>query len=226
MARILLHRTVCILKDTTSCEYWSSPMTTSSTSSTASVPVLIVGAGPAGLTTAIGLARQGVASLVVEKHPGTSIFPKASGISTRTMEIFRSWGLEPAIREHSLEMQPFMSVRPVLMGPQLEAAPLGFPTVEQAAAVSPSRPALSPQDRIEPILLDYARDLGVDIRFETELVSLEQDAGGVTAVVCSVDGTCTTVRAGYVVGADGTKSTVRDLLGIDAHGPTDLGDYV
>jgi 2-polyprenyl-6-methoxyphenol hydroxylase-like FAD-dependent oxidoreductase len=197
------------------------------TSSTITTPVLVVGAGPAGLATAIGLARHGVGSLVVERHPGTSIFPKASGISTRTMEILRSWGLEPTVREQSLEMQPFMSVRPVLMGPQVAMAPLGFPTVEQAGAVSPTRPALSPQDRIEPILLQGAIDLGVDVRFGTELVSLEQDGHGVTAVVRSVDdATCTTIRAGYVVGADGTKSTVRDLLGIEAHGPTDLGDYV
>ncbi|HEU5204501.1 MAG TPA: FAD-dependent monooxygenase [Candidatus Limnocylindrales bacterium] len=191
------------------------------------VPVLIVGAGPAGLATAIGLARHGVRSMLVERHPGTSIFPKASGISTRTMEIVRSWGLEAAAREHSLEMQPFMSVRPTLTAPQLGMAPLGFPTAEQAAAVSPTRPALIPQDRLEPVLLEHAIELGVDVRFSTELVSLEQDGDGATATIRPVDGgPSTTVRADYVVGADGTRSTVRGLLGIEAHGPTDLGDYV
>jgi 2-polyprenyl-6-methoxyphenol hydroxylase-like FAD-dependent oxidoreductase len=190
------------------------------------VPVLVVGAGPAGLTTAIGLARHGVSSIVVERHPGTSIFPKASGISTRTMEIFRSWGLEEAIREPGQDVQPLMSIRPTLTGPQLAAVQGGFPTDEQALSVSPTRMALVPQDRLEPVLLDHARELGVEVRFGTQLVSLEQDAIGVTAVVCSVaDGTCSTVRASYVVGADGTRSTVRDLLGIEAHGPTDLGDY-
>jgi putative polyketide hydroxylase len=191
------------------------------------VPVLIVGAGPAGLATAIGLARHGVRSMLIERHPGTSIFPKASGISTRTMEIVRSWGLESAAREHSLEMQPFMSVRPMLVGPQLGVAPLGFPTAEQAAAVSPTRPALIPQDRLEPVLRDHAIELGIDVRFSTELVSLEQDNEAVTAKVCAIDGgACTTIRADYVVGADGTRSTVRGLLGIEAHGPTDLGDYI
>lgn len=190
------------------------------------VPVLVVGAGPAGLASAIGLGRHGVSSLIVERHPGTSIFPKASGISTRTMEILRSWGLEEAIREHSQDVQPLMSIRPTLTGPQLAAVQAGFPMEEEALAVSPTRMALVPQDRLEPVLLDHARELGVGVRFGTELVSLEQDATGVTAVVCSVaDGTCSTVRASYVVGADGTRSTVRDLLGIEAHGPTDLGDY-
>jgi putative polyketide hydroxylase len=196
-------------------------------STTTTVPVLIVGAGPAGLTTAIGLGRQGVGSLLVERHPGTSIFPKASGISTRTMEILRSWGLESAVRANSQDVLPFMSIRETLTGPQLAVAPLGFPTDEQAGVVSPTRTALIPQDRLEPILLDEARSLpGVDVRFGTELVSLEQDATGVTAVLrCVADGSETTVHASYVVGADGTRSTVRELLGIATHGPSDLGDY-
>ena len=62
------------------------------------VPVLVIGAGPAGLVTAIGLARHGVRSLVVERHPSTSIFPRATGVSTRSMEIFRGWGLDDDIR--------------------------------------------------------------------------------------------------------------------------------
>jgi 2-polyprenyl-6-methoxyphenol hydroxylase-like FAD-dependent oxidoreductase len=190
------------------------------------VPVLVVGAGPAGLATAIGLGRHGVSSLIVERHPGTSIFPKASGISTRTMEIIRSWGLEQRIRERSHGVQPLMSVRPTLTSPQLAAVQLGFPTDEQALSVSPSHTALVPQDRLEPVLLDHARELGVDVWFGTELVSLDQDATGVTAIVRSVaDGTRSTVRASYVVGADGARSTVRDLLGIEVHGPSDLGDY-
>jgi putative polyketide hydroxylase len=61
-------------------------------------PVLIVGAGPAGLVAAITLARQGIASLLVERRPSTSPFPRATGISTRSMELFRSWGLEEEVR--------------------------------------------------------------------------------------------------------------------------------
>ena len=191
------------------------------------VPILVVGAGPAGLATAIGLARQGVASAIVERHRRTSVFPKASGISTRTMEIFRSWGLEGSMREHSQEVQQSMSVRSTLTGPQLALRQLGFPNDEQALAVSPTRTALIPQDRLEPVLLDHAISLGVDIRFGTELVSVQQDSTGVAAVVRSLsNGKRSTVRASYVVGADGSRSTVRDLLGIQAHGPDDLGDYV
>ena len=58
------------------------------------VPVLIVGGGPVGLTSALLLARQGIQTLLIERHPGTSIHPRARGINIRTMEIFRSVGLE------------------------------------------------------------------------------------------------------------------------------------
>ena len=63
------------------------------------VPILIIGAGPAGLCSSILLSRIGFRSLVVERHASTSIHPKATGISTRTMELFRSWGIEARIRE-------------------------------------------------------------------------------------------------------------------------------
>jgi 2-polyprenyl-6-methoxyphenol hydroxylase-like FAD-dependent oxidoreductase len=177
---------------------------------------------------AIELARNGVGSLVVEKHPGTSTFPKASGISTRSMELFRSWGLENAIRANSLEAEPFMSVRPTLREDRGIAAPLGFPTAAQALAVSPTRPAISPQDHVEPVLLAHARSFpGVDVRFGTELVEFDQDATGVTATICDrAAGRSSVVRARYLVGADGTRSAVRTALGIAAHGPDDLGEYM
>jgi 2-polyprenyl-6-methoxyphenol hydroxylase-like FAD-dependent oxidoreductase len=191
-------------------------------------PVLVVGAGPAGLAMAAGLARNGVGSLVIERHPTVSIFPKASGISTRTMEILRSWGLEDAVRAESLRALPMMSVGETLTGPSQAVAPLGFPTDEQALAVSPTRPAIAPQDRVEPILLDYARrQPGVDIRFGTELTGLEQDADGVTATIRDLEsGRDEIVRAAYLVGADGSRSSVRAMLGIEAYGPDDLGTYL
>ena len=55
------------------------------------VPVLIIGAGPAGLSSSILLSRAGIRSLTVERHASTSIHPKATGLSTRTLELFRAW---------------------------------------------------------------------------------------------------------------------------------------
>ena len=58
------------------------------------VPVLIVGGGPVGLTASLLLSRRGTASLLVERHPGTAVHPKARGINARTMEIFRQQDVE------------------------------------------------------------------------------------------------------------------------------------
>ena len=66
------------------------------------VPVLICGGGPVGLSAAILLARRGVYSLLVERHPSTTDHPKARGFFTRTMEILRPWGIEASLREQAL----------------------------------------------------------------------------------------------------------------------------
>src|SRR5258708_17752112 len=66
------------------------------------VPVLIVGGGPVGLTASLLLSKRGIRNLVVERHPGTAIHPKARGINARTMEIFRQQGVESGVREAGL----------------------------------------------------------------------------------------------------------------------------
>src|SRR5918999_3644604 len=81
------------------------------------VDVLVVGAGPAGLTAGIALARHGVDVLVVERHPGTSPFPKATGVSTRTMELLRSWGLEQRVRAGAMRVRPVVTMSDTLVGP-------------------------------------------------------------------------------------------------------------
>ena len=99
---------------------------------------------------------------------------------------------------------------------------------EVAAAVSPTTATVSPQDHLEPVLVDHYRSLGMgEIRFSTELVSFEQDADGVTARLRDrIGGEVATVRSRYLVGADGHRSTVRDALGIAMEGPDDLGQYL
>ncbi len=83
----------------------------------------------------------------------------------------------------------------------------------------------APQDHLEPVLLDHLRTFDcVEICFDTELVSLDQDTNGVTALVCR-DGAVEPVRARYVVGADGAHSAVRSSSGIAMAGPDDLGAY-
>src|SRR5262249_16418103 len=79
-----------------------------------SFPVLIVGAGPAGLSTAIALARRGVESLIVDRRLKRSTLPRATAVSTRSMELIRSWGLEKAIRAGGVDVEWLMSESPTL----------------------------------------------------------------------------------------------------------------
>ena len=192
------------------------------------VPVLVVGAGPAGLVTAIGLGRHGVRSLVIERHPTTSIFPRATGVSTRSMEIFRSFGIDDDVRRGGWRIVPRQATVQWLGDPEPVEGALGFPDPDQVAAVSPTTATVSPQDHLEPVLVEHYRALGMGgIRFSTELVSFEQDADGVTARVRDrVSGAVATVRSRYLVGADGHRSTVRDALGIAMEGPDDLGQFM
>lgn len=69
--------------------------------------VIIIGGGPVGLSVAICLARQGIASVLIEKHPTTTVHPKARGVNGRSMELFRSWGLEDQLKQYQIPIEAF-----------------------------------------------------------------------------------------------------------------------
>jgi 2-polyprenyl-6-methoxyphenol hydroxylase-like FAD-dependent oxidoreductase len=200
--------------------------TSDTTSGATRVAVLIVGAGPAGLVTGIGLARHGVRSILIERHPSTSIFPRATGVSVRSMEIFRGWGIDEAVRRGGWHVIPRMATVARFDDPAPAEGPLGFPSEAESLAVSPTTAAVSPQDHLEPVLLDHYHELGGEARFSTELVDLDQDGDGVRVTVRDLaSGAVSEIRCDYVVGADGHRSAIRARLGIAMHGPPDLGQY-
>jgi 2-polyprenyl-6-methoxyphenol hydroxylase-like FAD-dependent oxidoreductase len=184
-----------------------------------STPVLIVGGGLNGLTAALALADRGVSCLVVERHPGTSIQYKFRGISPRSMEIYRSLGIEAEIRARDLIDDTSAYVARAKNLADNNVSWQGVPWSD-TRDISPTTAATCDQDQLEPILRAHAERRGADVRFNTELLDFAQDAGGVTARVRDrstqqVD----TVRARYLIGADGTDSPVREALGIARHGP-------
>ncbi|MEV7713255.1 FAD-dependent monooxygenase [Streptomyces sp. NPDC088270] len=192
------------------------------------VPVLIVGGGPVGLTLSNLLSRYGVDHLLVEARPGTSRHPKARGVSARSMEIFRRCGLEDAVRGAALPAsQVFFYRGRDLVDPDFVRSGVAHDTSDGGGS-TPSPGVICSQDVLEPVLLGRARELAADrIRFGTRLLSCTQDEEGVRAVLEErADSERHTVRAEWLVGCDGAASTVRAGAGIGMDGPTGLGHFL
>ncbi|MBF8190902.1 FAD-dependent oxidoreductase [Nonomuraea sp. K274] len=187
-----------------------------------SVPVLIVGAGPVGLSTAVFLGRHGIRTLVVEKRGETSMLPRAPGLQARTMELFRAAGLGKEIRALEIgDSHPFFEggiLRVNTFSEIADAEVLEAPSLD-GVTISPERVMGCGQDRYEVVLAEKAREFGGDVRFATRLRSIEQDGDGVTAQLEDVaTGVVKTIRADYLVGADGASSSVRKALGVTRSG--------
>ncbi|ASO19695.1 tetracenomycin A2 monooxygenase-dioxygenase [Actinoalloteichus hoggarensis] len=186
------------------------------------IPVLIVGGGPVGLSSALFLGRHGIKTMLVEKRDGTSRLPRAPGLQARTMELFRAAGFHEAVR--ALEMgdsHPYFEGGIIQVNTFAEiddAVVLESPSLD-GPDISPERVMGCGQDRYERVLVDIAKDNGSDVRFNTSLQSFEQDAEGVTAIIEDLaTGTRTTVRADYLIGADGANSRTRTTLGVEREG--------
>lgn len=202
------------------------------------VPVVIVGGGPVGLTASILLSRLGVDHVLLERHPSTSVHPKAVGLNQRTIEIFRHMGLQDVIAEHGAPPRTVartawytsfggptplhgrrIAIRDAWGGGEYE---------QEYAAASPCGYTMLPQIRLEPLLrmaaLDHPRR--ADLRFGATVTDID-DPGGDTVRVGfrTADGTVGSVEAQYVIAADGGR-TVGALVGIGDTGPTDLLDMV
>ena len=185
------------------------------------VPVLVAGGGPTGLCAALLLARHGIESLTVERHPGTSIYPRSTGINVRSMEVLRSLGLEEAVRAASFEGMPGVARSSTLVDPDFEVSP-SFG--QQSGDMSPCEWTPCSQRELEPILAAaVAAEPCAELRFGAELVSFKQDRCGVVAEVLDrAKHEVSLVRCEYLIAADGARSQIRNRLGIAMHGPGDL----
>ncbi|MEU5098446.1 FAD-dependent monooxygenase [Streptomyces sp. NPDC020996] len=189
------------------------------------VGVLVVGGSLTGLSAALFLGMHGVPCLVVERRDGILAHPRLRGLLPRAMELYRQAGVEDEIVSRCPAGAPptdLVSVHARTLSEEHE--PLTEPEDGGADAeqVSPCGFVPIGQDELETVLAQQVRERGCDLRFGTQLTDLAQDCEGVTARLRGPGGTEETVKADYVVAADGASSSVRRRLGIRSSGPGTL----
>src|SRR5258707_4647553 len=194
--------------------------------------VLIVGAGPTGLTLAIDLGLRGVRAIVVEQKDAPQFLPKMERCNARTMEIYRRMGIVEEVRAAGLPARCPMDIFVVLSLIEPPLVHHAHPSVAEAKAqIAKSQDGGLPlepyqlisQYTLEPLLKRIAETLpSVTLRYGCELVSFEQVVNCVTARVKCSDGSSSALRAAYMVGCDGGGSLVRRQLGIKLSGEANI----
>ncbi|MFD8207956.1 FAD-dependent monooxygenase [Streptomyces sp. NPDC059695] len=171
--------------------------------------VLIVGAGPVGLSAAAELRRHGVHCRLVDRLPARLLYAKAVGIQPRTLELWDRMGLIRAVLEAAVPLRGQMTYDEGRESGRIELTlppevPYGF--------------AALPQYETERLLEEYVARLGTVIERGTELVSFTQDRDGVTARLRTASGADEELRVPYLIGCDGAHSVVRKTLGLSYEG--------
>ncbi|HTM24397.1 MAG TPA: FAD-dependent monooxygenase [Vicinamibacterales bacterium] len=194
--------------------------------------VLIVGAGPVGLTLAVDLGRRGVRCALVEQKAAPEFLPKMERCNARTMEIFRRMGVADRIRAAGLRADVAMDVFIVLAMNEPPLLRLPYPSVDEARAqiaacndgTLPREPyQLISQYTLEPLLKSEAeKQPSVSVRYGCAFESLAQQPDGVRVTLRKDSGDAAEIHARYVVGCDGGSSAVRRRLGIKLRGEGDL----
>jgi 2-polyprenyl-6-methoxyphenol hydroxylase-like FAD-dependent oxidoreductase len=176
--------------------------------------VLIVGAGPTGLTLALWLKRLGVALRIIDKTAEPGATSRALVVHARTLELARQVGLDEALTAQALE---FAAANLWVRGQNKARVAFG----DMGKGLSPYPHVLIlPQDEHERILIARLRDMGVEVERRTELVGFEDAGGRVLAHLRGAEGGEETCEAAYLAGCDGAHSMVRQTLGTGFPGGT------
>ncbi|KAG5792475.1 hypothetical protein H9Q69_008485 [Fusarium xylarioides] len=185
--------------------------------------VVIIGGSLVGLSTALFLSHLNVPTILIERHPGSSLHPRAIGYTARTIELFRTVGVESKLKGIQWSGgPPRRIVVESLAGKWTKEQgwtqkSKGGPPVS-FVEYSPTEGVAIAQDVIEPVLRDRARELGADLRLGFTVTSWSQDDEGVTVSATGSDGEEIHVKASYMIACDGNRSRIRESLGIQRHG--------
>lgn len=194
--------------------------------------VLIVGGGPAGLTSAAALADYGIDHVLLEKYEGTAHTPRAHIVSQRTVEIMRHLGCEQDLLDVATPQEMMRNNLWVtsLAGREiarLEAWGTQAHRFAEYSTSSPSPMVNCPQTSFEPMLVEVCRRKGADLRFGEQFLGYEHDGDRFVSTVRNRrTGDTTTVRSKYVIGADGARTSVLGLAGLTIDGPSGLSHAV
>jgi 2-polyprenyl-6-methoxyphenol hydroxylase-like FAD-dependent oxidoreductase len=197
--------------------------------------VIIVGAGPVGLTLAVDLGLRGVRCTLLEKKSEPQFLPKMERCNARSMEMFRRIGLADEIRTAGLTTDSVMDVYIILTMTEAPLLHLKYPSVDMARdqirGINDGSTPLEPyqlisQYTLEPVLKRVAERIpAVTVRYGTELMEFEEDGPSVIATIRSSDGKPEKISAAYLVGCDGGNSLVRKQLGIPLRGEANLAKF-
>jgi 2-polyprenyl-6-methoxyphenol hydroxylase-like FAD-dependent oxidoreductase len=195
-------------------------------SEVATVPALVVGAGPVGLTLCLELNRHGIETLLVERNPSTTRHPKMDITNDRSMELFRQLGVADQLRKAGIAAHRRTKVTWATSGLGWELASFEYPSVDEQDAINRETNdgtlAVEPAMRVSQVVLEPAlRDLLIEraehvtVEYGWALEDYTEDAEGVTADLVQFEtGARRTVRTQYLLGTDGAGSVVRSKLGI------------
>ncbi|RYD26094.1 MAG: FAD-binding protein, partial [Lysobacteraceae bacterium] len=179
--------------------------------------VLVVGAGPAGLSLAIELGSRGISVVVIERELRGGVAPRAKTSNVRTRSLLRRWGIADTLAAASpfgVDYPNDMRFVTSLAGHPLATFKDAFNAAPVRNNLYPEHAQWIPQYTLERVLIDHVRTLpSVDLRMGQTMIAVEQDVGHVVATIEDAAGAAYPITAEYVVGADGARSAVREAIG-------------
>jgi 2,4-dichlorophenol 6-monooxygenase len=190
--------------------------------------VVVVGSGPAGSSAALFLATLGIPTVMITKYRWTANTPRAHITNQRAMEIFRDLGIEDQVQA---DATPHELMGDTVFCTSIAGEEIGriltwgtHPAREaDYRLASPCLPVDIPQTYLEPILVKNAAARGAQLRFSSEYLGHTQDADGVTVEIADrLSGETYTIRAKYLIGADGARSQVAEDIGLPMEGAMDI----